>query len=148
MDSDKKFSSSIPANLIPSILESGKENFDQLVYRVSKSGLINADAFLNSYDERIKEKRDIKNLNLDDIGTYSTSCYLSAESLDFLLGILKRRYFEEYPSPRVIMGYTVGGLSQRTIERDPKTKGDHVDWWIYSDAIDEVVSDFQFYDEN
>ncbi len=148
MDSNKSFSPSIPPNLIPIIIDEGKENPEQFVYRVSKSGLKNKETFLNSYDERIHENRCKKGLNLNDIGTYSTSCYLTVDSPLYFLNFLKAKYFDQYPCPCVIMGHTIGGLSQRTIERETKCDKKHIDWWIYQEDIDEIIADFEFYGES
>lgn len=58
-----------------------------------------------------------------------------------------RRLAESIPND-IIVGHTIGGLSQRTKERDPDYADKyHVDWWIYQDCIEDIIADFIIMDD-
>lgn len=142
------FSKCIPKELIPEIINSGKENFDIKVYRVSKYGTIEKKVFYNSYLEHESENRLShlkKRYELNDIGTYSTSCHNSIKSPRKYLNLLKQKYSKNYPRPIIIEGYPICGLSQASIERNPDYEDDtHIDWWIYDDdkSFDKIILAF------
>ena len=143
------FFEGIPKELLPILLKNGKENFQQKVYRVAKFGMINEETFFNTFVEHKTENRleQLKRkYGLDNIGTYSTSCYSTKESPDKYLKLLKERLRKKYPCPIIIEGKTVCGLSQLTIERDSNyLDNTHIDWWIYNKkcSIDMIIQVFK-----
>ena len=65
-----------------------------------------------------------------------------------LYKLIKKKYFLQFPTPCIISGHTIGGLSQRTIERDPDYPDkNHIDWWIYQDCIEDIIADFIIIDD-
>lgn len=135
----------IPQTIAIKIRENGKEQDYQPVYRIAKRGIINEIAFMGSYEETLFENRKFKG-DLDEIGSYSTSCYLSTKYPRKFLGYLKEKLFKKYPYPIIIQGSTICGLSQLTIERLPNyNEEDHVDWWIYKDCFDIIKQSFTIF---
>lgn len=142
MEDTKAFSDCIPENLVEEIQKNGKEQYSQRVYRVAKRGIIDDVTFMGSYDEALFENRPFKE-DLREIGSYSTSCYLSTKYPKKFLGYLKAKLFKKYPCPMLIQGYTICGLSQLTIERLPDCpQEDHIDWWIYKNSFDKLLCVF------
>lgn len=136
-------SDSIPPHLIEEIKLNGEENDSQKVYRVSKCGKINEIAFMNSFEECQYENRENKD-NLNEIGSYSTSCYTTPKYPLKFISNLKKKYFDKFPYPVIICGNTICGLSQLTIKRKPKYRNkEHIDWWIYKDGLDKIVKNFE-----
>ena len=146
MDRVSNLSDCIPEELIEDIYINGKEQSDQHVYRVSKSGIIDETTFWCSYEEYQHEHREIKKSS-DIIGLYSTSCYLSPKHPKKFLNFLKKKYHKQYPRPTLIHGNTICGLSQLTRNRilDYKEK-DHVDWWIYKGNFEILKDSFEIYE--
>jgi hypothetical protein len=143
MDRGSNLADCIPQELIKDIYRNGKEQNEQHVYRVSKSGIINESTFWCSYEEYQYEDRKSKK-SPDEIGLYSTSCYLSPKSPEKFLNFIKRRYHEQYPHPILIHGNTICGLSQLTKDRIPNYKDkDHVDWWIYKGNFEKIKNNFE-----
>lgn len=143
----------VPKNLISEIKNNGIENFNQKVYRVAKYGTIDMRTFYNTYDEYKSENRLqylIQKYSLNDIGTYSTSCHNSLVSPKKYIKFLKSRLKELYPNPKIIIGKTICGLSQLSIERDPNYLDEtHIDWWIYDleESCDAIFSAFKVLEE-
>ncbi len=135
----------IPPELVEEIYKNGKEHNDQHVYRVAKYGIINEIAFLGTYEECIYEKRENR-YNINEIGTYSTSCYITPKMPQKFLCNLKRKHFKKFPHPIIIHGNTICGLSQLTIERDSSSNEEHIDWWIYKDSFQKLQETFEVYD--
>ncbi len=127
-----KFPDSFPANFETDILPKNIVPLTLQVYRVCISGIINKNAFLSTY-ESVRQGLQPKppKWNLDDPGTYSTSCFKNVNEARNTLKCLKR-----YNPPAFIMEgeatYALGPL-QRTKERTGK-KTSHIDWWLYHDA--------------
>lgn len=103
------------------------------VYRVCRSGKIECNSFLNSYEERseIHDYSDFFEGRKEiDIGDYSLSCNEKQNDAN------KRLEFFTRKSPLAILakGLTKKeyGIAQRTKERK-KNKNSHVDWWLYED---------------
>ncbi|MCA5578517.1 hypothetical protein [Enterocloster clostridioformis] len=144
MNERKKLSNSIPPDLVDYIYEQGKEDYVRKVYRISKSGIIDRFTFLNSYEESLHEKRKFRH-SLSDIKSFGTSCSLTDDSPRNFLGFLKSKYLKKYPCPCVIVGHSIGGLSQRTKDREPDYADEnHIDWWIYNEEgiIETIIKDF------
>lgn len=146
MEKTNDLSDCIPVALVNEIRKNGKEQNNQHVYRVAKRGKISEIEFMGSYEETLCEGRAFKgDLNL--IGSYSTSCYLSPKHPVKFLGFLKARLFKKYPCPIIIHGNTICGLSQLTKERIPDhLEEDHVDWWIYKGNFDKLLTAFSIAD--
>ncbi len=148
MEATKDLADCIPEYLVEKIRKNGKEQDEQHVYRVAKRGIISNVEFMGSYEETLFEKRPFKG-NLEEIGSYSTSCYLTLKYPIKFLRYLKASLFKKYPHPTIIQGNTVCGLSQLTKERIPDyEKEDHIDWWIYKDNFDKLVQSFTFVEES
>lgn len=79
----------IPPKLIDEIWANGKENSNQHVYRVAKYGTINEVTFMGSYEECLYEKREFKE-DKTEIGSYSTSCYITPKYPQKFLKCLKK----------------------------------------------------------
>ncbi len=138
----RRLAESIPNDIVDKIYEYGKETPGRIVYRFCKRGIINDIAFFNSYDEYILENRKIKD-SIDNVMTFSTSCSLTDKKPKQLCKLIKKKYFSQFPTPCIIVGHTIGGLSQRTKERDSDYPDkNHIDWWIYQDCIDDIIADF------
>lgn len=143
----RRLAESIPNDIIDKIYEYGKENPERVVYRFCKQGIINDIAFLNSYDEHMLENREIKDYT-DNVMTFSTSCSLTDKKPKQLYKLIKKKYFLQFPTPCIIIGHTIGGLSQRTKERDPNYPDkNHIDWWIYQDCLEDIIADFIIMDD-
>lgn len=128
----------IPDDVKSKILECGKEQ-DIDVYRVAKSGIIDENTFLSSFEEyKLGLIPTIK--DLQDVSTYSTSCYLDIKKLKKTLKMLMKYN----PRAQVIKGKVKFGLSQITKERIPN-KDSHVDWWIYKNQNKVLMSEFKIY---
>lgn len=140
---NKELSMCIREDLKAEIIRQGTENFDQSVYRVSKWGTIEEKTFLNTCEEIQYETRKCKE-NRSEIGTFSTSCYTTLKRPKKFVKLLKKKLQELYPCPKVIVGHTLGGLSQQTILRiKDYPEKEHIDWWIYKDQIELVINDFK-----
>lgn len=143
----RRLAESIPNDIIDKIYEYGKENPERVVYRFCKQGIINDIAFLNSYDEHMLENREIKDYT-DNVMTFSTSCSLTDKKPKQLYKLIKKKYFLQFPTPCIIIRHTIGGLSQRTKERDPNYPDkNHIDWWIYQDCLEDIIADFIIMDD-
>lgn len=121
-----------PKNFETEILPVTEINSTELpVYRIIKSGEINRDAFLSTWEER-KEQAE---LDESDPGTYATSCNSDLEVLERLL----KRMMRYHPNPIIakVVTKVTCGPSQRTQERTLK-KTSHVDWWIYDQSTPEL----------
>lgn len=134
------FPEDYPSNLKDKIIEDGgAENAFDCVYRVARSGIINRDAFLSSFQEHkfgIVQHRDIALMLQQgqcNIGAYSTSCFEDKNQANKVLQMIKK-YSD---GPILLKGKIVpdSGLSMRTADSKSKRKAgsSHIDWWIYSD---------------
>lgn len=148
MKGTKDLADCIPKELAIKIRENGREQDYQPVYRVAKRGIIDEIAFMGTYEEYLFDNRNF-NKDLNEIGSYSTSCYLSTKYPKKFLGYLKERLYKKYPYPIIIQGSTICGLSQLTIERLPDClEEDHIDWWIYKDCSEELIQSFTVVEES
>lgn len=146
MEGTKDLADCIPENLVKEIRKNGIEQDEQHVYRVAKRGSIDEIAFMGSYEETLFENRNF-NDDLNEIGSYSTSCYLSTKYPEKFLGFLKAKLYKKYPHPNIIHGYTICGLSQLTTERLSNCpEEDHIDWWIYRGSFNKLIQTFALYE--
>ena len=137
------FPSDYPIDLYDRIVEdgAGENKFD--VYRVSDVGTNNRDAFLCTYQTKMRSSilnnRDayIYNYNIEtnyDIGFFSTSCFDEQKAAAKILKLIEKRV----DSPKMLYGTIVPehGLSMRTSESksNRKSRKHHIDWWIYKDV--------------
>lgn len=134
MESNKtrKYPKCFPLKFETEILPKEAKQENRTVYRVIKFGKLDRESFISSFEEM--ERGFIphrKNLNLDDPGIYSTSCFMEYSEAQYILRLMMRHH----PRPFIAKGETEGtcGPSQLTIEREKKHRGpqSHVDWWIY-----------------
>lgn len=70
-------------------------------------------------------------MDLNNPGTYSTSCNMEYSEAEYMLKVFMRHY----PRPFIAEGVTEAtcGPNQLTSEREERDDT-HVDWWIYKDA--------------
>lgn len=126
----KKYPKCFPDNFETEILPEDAKEENKSVYRIIKSGIIDRDSFISTYEEMerglIPRK---KKLDLNDPEIYSTSCNIDFSEAQYALNIFMRHY----PKPFIAKGQTeVGcGPCQLTSERDKSKEGTHVGWWIY-----------------
>lgn len=130
-----KYPKCFPSNFETEILPKEAKQENRPVYRIIKSGKIDRDSFISSFEEM---KRGLiplkKNLNPSDPGIYSTSCFMEFSEAEYVLKLFMRRY----PRPFIAKGETERscGPSQLSAERERRNKGSksHVDWWIYEES--------------
>lgn len=112
-------------------LPEGAKEEEIEVYRVCLTGKVEPDSFLNSYEDA---KLKIRDLDLNEVGSYSLSCYEDIKDIRKMLKFFTKRT----PGvPVVAQGLTESccGVVQRTIERIKLKSGkSHIDWWLYEDA--------------
>lgn len=104
---------------------------ERSVYRICRTGKVEADSFLTTFVEYKKGGR-LQELDLSDVGSYSMSVYEKLRDAKRYYGLFSKRE----PSVIVAAGVTAidCGVSQLTKEREPKRKNSHVDWWLYEGA--------------
>lgn len=127
--------------------QADKQKHFPLVFRVAKWGKIEEKAFystMKEVDEGILPDKYDRN----DIGSYSTSVYITPDSCRKYIRFLKGRIRKLYPCPMIIQGKTSGGLVQKTQDRNPKYEDlNHIDWWIFQDMECVVMQNFEEYEE-
>lgn len=57
------------------IIKAGAKENEYNVYRICKYGILNQHAFISTYQETLERNGNTETLDLNDIGTYSTSCF-------------------------------------------------------------------------
>ena len=141
----RKYPECFPDNIEELILADGAGANSYTYYRISRTGLINRDEFIGTYEKSLGETASGHNRDMYrtaneelDIGDYSTSGYEKLRDAKRLLKCIKR--YEE--GPIIMEGWTDPecGLSMRT--KDSKTRkcrDSHIDWWIYKEAHPEVL---------
>lgn len=135
-----KFPQCFPPNFESEILPAGADFRGRVVYRVMKYGKIDRNSFLGTYQEIVEGLMPPprKPLDMNDPGTYSTSCYEKRSDLEYFLKVTMRRE----PAAFIAKGITCGecGPSQLSSDRKTNTHKDssHVDWWIYESASPEL----------
>lgn len=144
---EKHLSSKIPGLDQQRILIHGEENYERKVYRVAKWGVDDSKSFLSSYEEYLLNPDGLSKPDLSEIGGYATSCNSTIKIPKKLLKFLKRKYFNLYPHPIIVVGKTIMGLSQETYRRIPNySDKTHVDWWIYSGSESVLTKIFEIVD--
>ena len=141
-----KLAAYIPNELQLIIYKQGKEEYIK-VYRIAKKGIINEDVFLSSYEERKRgliegySIADYSEAELQDVSTYSTSCFLNYKKAQKSL----KFFMKHNPPAKLIEGRTIYGLVQKTYERthEPNQKY-HLDWWIYQGCLNKLIAEFNF----
>lgn len=123
-----------PKNFESDILPKEAKKFNRTVYRVMKSGVINRNEFISTFEE-IQRKiiPPKKKIDLNDPSLYSTSCSEDRGDIEFVLKLMMKHN----PRPIIVIGETDGecGPSQLTKERVLGKNDSHVDWWIFKDAL-------------
>ncbi|MDC7291383.1 hypothetical protein NXH76_26740 [Blautia schinkii] len=128
----KKYPECFPANFEAEILPKGAKEENKSVYRVIKYGTINRESFISTYEEMQRKLiPPKKRLDLNNPGTYSTSCNIDYSEAQYALNIFMRHR----PRAFIAKGETEGscGPCQLTSEREERLDT-HVDWWIYDEA--------------
>lgn len=124
-----------PPNFETEILPKEAKKENKTVYRIIKSGTIDRDGFISTFEE-IERELIPRNDRYDRTspGLYSTSCHMKYADSEYILGLIMRHH----PDPCIAKGITDGGCGpcQLTSERN-KSKDSHVDWWIYQDSTPE-----------
>ena len=82
-----------------------REPVTETVYRVTKSGRKDEEAFDNTYTEMLKGTTR-NNWNLNELGTYSTSVYLVPGPCEKMIKMLAKRHRDKYPSRFLTGVYT------------------------------------------
>lgn len=128
-----KYPDCFPQNFESDILpKEAKEQFLE-VYHILLFGNLDEINFLSTYEIDLRKltKRS-RPLDMNDPGTYSTSCFIDKEDADYYLELLGKHH----PKAKLAKGITEPscGLSQITKERKPEKLDSHVDWWLYKDT--------------
>lgn len=97
---EREFPDCFPENFKTKILpQEAKEQDLQQVYRISKTGTIDENTFISTFEEVQKGIRPhCKTDDLNDPSFYSTSCCLSFERASYLLNLIMRHV----PSPKIL----------------------------------------------
>lgn len=133
MDIDKlkaKFPNGFPVELLP---KGAKEEKIE-VYRVCRSGKVEAESFLPTYLDEISKTKENENEG-QDIGHYSLSVFEKISDARKMLKFFRGKQ----PGAIAAKGVTDPscGITQRTKERTGK-KTSHIDWWLYMDATPHI----------
>lgn len=139
------FSDEHPHNLLDEIIaDGGVQSTFKGVYRISKMGECNRDAFLCTALENAPKEISNRDAYLADkrqkcdLDTWSTSCWLSYEKT---LNIYK--LMENHGNyPKILLGdilpetgYSILTTERKSIQNLPSAKRQkrkhHVDWWIF-----------------
>lgn len=140
----KEYPDCFPSNFETDILPSGAKEDTKNVYRIMKTGKIEKDNFLSTYEEILKGSRPKprNGINYNDPGIYSTSCFQEYDDAEYILNIIMRHN----PPACIVLGSTEKncGPSQLSSDRlsdnnsqHMKQATSHVDWWIYKNATPE-----------
>lgn len=127
-----EFPECFPDNFVNDILPKNVKFENRSVYRIIKSGIINRESFISTFEEirrgLIPAK---KNMSLNEADIYSTSCFVDYSDAEYILKLMMRHY----PTPFIATGVTEStcGPSQLTSERK-NVNTTHVDWWIYDET--------------
>lgn len=130
-----KYPECFPEDFEERILPKGAKPENKQVYRIIKSGIIDRDSFISTYEEIVRGSRcKPKKLDLEDPGIYSVSCFMDLDDIEYFKNVFMRRN----PELLVAKGITDSscGPCQLTSERKPvkENSKSHVDWWVYQDA--------------
>ncbi len=133
----KLYPECFPEDFESSILPAGAKKERKSVYRIIKSGKLDRNSFISTYEEMERKLIPPKrNVNLQDPGLYSTSCNIEYEEAEYALNIFMRHY----PKPFIAKGVTEVscGPCQLTSEREKHRADSHVDWWIYEKSTPQL----------
>lgn len=111
---------------------------DTVVYRVAKNGELNKQTFFSSYEEYENGLVTDKDIDWNDLSTYSTSFDIKKSKAKRLL----KMFNKNYPKALLIEGKYQGdmGVALKTIDwKEDYTSNHHVDWWIYKKATPEKL---------
>lgn len=102
------------------------------VYRACRTGKIEKDSFLNTYEENGNQILNHPGLEENDPQHFSMSTYAKVKELKRFCSTNQKKYQPPY---LLAKGITKGicGVSCFTNEWKKK-KGSHVDWWLYEDT--------------
>lgn len=128
-----KYPECFPDNFEKEILPKDVKYENKSVYRIIKYGKIDREGFIGTYEEVQRGLRPLpkRGMDLNDPGTYSTSCNMEYSEAEYMLDVFMRHH----PRAFIAKGVTEAtcGPSQLTSEREER-EDTHVDWWIYKDA--------------
>lgn len=127
-----KFPKCFPKNFETEILPKTAKNETKPVYRIIKSGILDRNSFISTFEEiKLGLIPPKKRMDLSNPGLYSTSCNMEYSEAEEALELFMRHY----PQPFIAKGETIAefGPSQLTSEREERDDT-HVDWWVYDDA--------------
>ena len=128
-----KYPACFPENFETDILPKNVHYEPIPVYRIIKSGVINREGFIGSYEEVLRGLVQRKTpLDPNKPETYATSCYVKYSEAKKKLKLFMRYY----PTPIIAQGMTNPscGPNQLTAEREIGRKDGHVDWWVYEES--------------
>ncbi len=111
---------------------------DTVLYRVAKNGEINRETFISTYEEYVSGLIPDKDIDLDDLRTFSTSFDIKKSKIKKLLKIFNK----SYPKAVAIEGTYCRnvGVAVKTIDwKEGYNSDHHVDWWIYKDSLPEKL---------
>ena len=151
---DREFPEGYPVNLLTLIIEDGAEDKAINVFRVCRTGKVNRDAFLSTFQDAQKKASNNTNENTTivnrdvaifdtskiDIGDFSTSCFDDLMPVRRIINNMQK----STPQQIIAKGITSPdcGLSMKTLnsksKRSKRRNDPHVDWWIYKDATPEI----------
>ncbi len=120
-----KYPECFPENFEEEILPKEAKEENKNVYRVIKSGKIDRNSFIGTFEEI---KRGLipkkKRINMNDPGLYSTSCNIDYSEAEYVLDL----FIRHHPQPKIAKGVTHErcGPCQLTSEREQR-KDTHVD---------------------
>ena len=128
MKGDKSSGKSFPDYMKNVILPNEACEQEMEVYRLCKNGTVSPKAFLTTYEEYSKRGR-LKELNLNDVRSYSLSTYKKKKDI-------KRKFLSftrRDPKTIIAIGKTSGEYGVCAMTKDWKEgyKGSHVDYWLY-----------------
>lgn len=138
---DKEFPDCFPDDFKDNILPQDARPEELTVYRGCKTGIIDKNTFLSSYEEIIikgidtlspNDKKKYEK-NLKKPGFYGTSCFLDLEELKDIMDSAWQRHKDA----KILIGTMKceDGLSQQTINRTAGCmRKSHVDWWLYKNS--------------
>ncbi len=126
-------------------LPEGAEEQEIKVFRACKTGKVDSESFIPSFEENNYRYSDED--DKADPGLYSLSSYEKPSDI--------KRFATMINSFKIPFKIAVGvtspdcGPSQRTKKRKPKSKNSHVDWWLYEGAKPYIhftlIDDFEQY---
>lgn len=115
----------------PELIPPGAKEQRLQVYRICRSGKVDAASFLPSHLD--PDQNRTKEFDPNDPGSYSVSVFQEEKDANKVLKLLSRHH----PAAISSFGTTepVCGPCQLTTERQRRNGlRSHVDWWVYEDA--------------